>query len=560
MSEPAVQPSRSPIASRRTALCGVLIGVAGAQLSCSDSGDASGAPPPAQNAAGASSTGAPAGTGAGPAGENGAGNGDTSATNEGANPAIQGPVQTGEGPVAAGGSSGVGPRALAPPVGFARDPIVSHIFTADPSARVFDGRVYIYASHDPDDQTGYNMKDYHVFSSDDLVNWQDHGVALDEADISWTDTLYAPDCAYGAATGKYYLYFPNSGSAIGVAVSDSPAGPFVDALGRPLVDGSVPGVSDVDWLFDPSVFIDHDGQAYLYFGGGPAGTGDNARVIRLNPDMVSLADAAATTIPAPDFFEASFMHEREGKYFFSYSTSSSNHAAFIDYMVSDNPMTGFQYVGTLLPNPANNNNDNNHASIVEYADSWYIFYHNRVLANRDGFSGFQRSITLDHLTFDANGNMNPVSMTKGPVAQLESLDAFGRLEAESMADQRGVEVEFARDGASPVGVNVTELQDQDWIGYSQVDFGAGASTFRARVASDAAGAGAIEVRQDGCDTFTASPGTPIGTCSVIDSGGRQVWTDVECPVTAAPGVHDLCLRFVGPPATPLFNLDYFQFE
>jgi len=101
--------------------------------------------------------------------------------------AIAGPVQVGEGPVA--GNSGAGSRTLGAAVGFARNPIVSHIFTADPSARVFDGRVYVYASHDPDDQTSYAMKDYHAFSSDDLVNWQDHGVALDAADISWTPRM-----------------------------------------------------------------------------------------------------------------------------------------------------------------------------------------------------------------------------------------------------------------------------------------------------------------------------------------------------------------------------------
>jgi arabinoxylan arabinofuranohydrolase len=534
-------------------LCMLVFGLSGVELSCADatSDGATLATPTAGMAATPPESG---GAGGVTPSSNGAG----AATDEGGNPDVQGPLQMGDDP--RGGTGGVEPRTLGTPNGVARNPIVSHIFTADPSAKVFDGRVYVYASHDPDDQTGYDMKDYHVFSSNDLVNWQDHGVALDAANVTWTDTLYAPDCAYGAATGKYYLYFPNAGSGIGVAVSDSPAGPFVDALGRPLIDGNVPGVADVDWLFDPMAFVDDDGQAYLYFGGGPSGTGDNARVIRLNPDMVSLKDAAATTIPAPDFFEASFMHERDGKYYFSYSTSSTNHAATIDYMMSDNPMTGFQYVGTLLPNPADNDNNNNHSSVVEYAGSWYIFYHNRVLAHRDGFSGFQRSITVDHLTFEADGKMTQVPAQKGPVAQLQSVDAFSRMEAEAMADQRGVEIEFATDGASTVGVDVTDLQDQDWIGYSQVDFGAGASAIHARVASDAPAGAAIEVYQDGCGVFTDEPGTLIGACAVPNSGGPQSWVDVECPVTASSGVHDLCLRFVGSGGPQLLNLDYFHFE
>ena len=98
-------------------------------------------------------------------------------------------------------------------------PLVTEIYTADPSAHVFEGRVYVYTSHDPDDQMAYDMTDYHAFSSADLVNWQDHGVVLDAADITWTDRLYAPTAAYSEATGKYYLYFPNSGSAIGVCRS-----------------------------------------------------------------------------------------------------------------------------------------------------------------------------------------------------------------------------------------------------------------------------------------------------------------------------------------------------
>ncbi|XXX74381.1 glycoside hydrolase family 43 protein [Sorangium sp. So ce134] len=443
--------------------------------------------------------------------------------------------------------------------GYARNPIVSHIFTADPSAHVFEGRVYVYASHDPDDQMGYDMVDYHVFSSDDLVNWQDHGVALDSADLSWTNRLYAPDCAYSKTTGKYYLYFPNSGSAIGVAVSDSPGGPFVDALGKPLIDKNTPGVRDVDWIFDPTVFVDDDGQAYLYFGGGPSNTGDNTRVIRLNEDMISLKDASATTIQAPDFFEASFLHKRDGKYYFSYSTTFDNHAAEIDYMMSDNPMTGFQHAGTILPNPAGNNGNNNHHSVIEYAGSWYIFYHNRVLSNRDGFSDYQRSITLDYLTYDPQGKIVKVSAEGGRVAQLKSVNAFSRMEAETIADQRGIEVEFAEDGGKRVGVNVTDIHDQDWIGISQVDFGAGATGFQARVASGSAAGGTIEILVDGCDGFTETPGTVIGECAVSGTGGWQDWEDISCPVTAPAGVHDLCLRFTGAPSQRLFNLDHMQF-
>jgi len=449
-------------------------------------------------------------------------------------------------------------RTLAAPDGFARNPIVSHVFTADPSAHVFGDRVYVYTSHDPDDQMAYDMTDYHAFSSSDLVNWQDHGVVLDSANITWTDRLYAPTAAYSEATGKYYLYFPNDGSAIGVAASDSPAGPFEDALGQPLIHRLVPGAGDVDWLFDPTAFIDADGQAYLYFGGGPEGTGDNARVIRLNPDMISLADAAATPIVAPDFFEAPYVHEREGRYYFSYSTSFANHSPYIDYMVSDNPMTGWQYAGTVFQQPDQNNGNNNHHSFVDFQGSSYIFYHNRVLANREGFSSFQRSVTLDHLSYDAQGKINPVPTQRGVVRQLRSVDAFARIEAEAMADQRGIETGFAVEGDSRSGVAVTEIQNGDWLGYSQVDFGAGVSRLRARVAAGAEGS--LRVLIDGCNEFTSSPGSEVGSCSVVGTGGATAWADVECTVNIGGGVHDLCLSFAGAAGAEPIALDYFSFE
>lgn len=464
-----------------------------------------------------------------------------------------GPRSSSNGGVVPGGD-----MASLEPDGFARNPIVSHIFTADPSAHVFEGRVYVYTSHDLDDQMGYDMRDYHAFSSSDLVNWQDHGVVLDAADVTWTDRLYAPTAAYGEVTGKYYLYFPNASSAIGVAVSDSPAGPFVDALGRPLVDRSIPGTSDVEWLFDPMAFTDHDGQTYLYFGGGPQDTGDNARVLRLNPDMISVADAQAMTIPAPDFFEASHVHELDGRYYFSYSTTFANHEAYIDYLVSDDPLTGWQYAGTVLQQPLQNNSNNNHHSIVEFEGSWYIFYHNRVLANREGRSSFQRSITLDHLTHDADGNIQLVPSQPGRVRQLRSVDAFARIEAEAIADQRGVETDFALEGGARVGVRVTELESGDWIGYSQLDFGEGARLLSARVAARAGGT--ILVRLDGCNEFTSEPGSEVGSCTIEPAAAADVWTDVECAVNIGAGVHDLCLSFQGAEGAPLFDLDYFSFQ
>ncbi|MGB7214734.1 MAG: glycoside hydrolase family 43 protein, partial [Gammaproteobacteria bacterium] len=449
-----------------------------------------------------------------------------------------------------GGSGGTPSNCV--PNGRARNPIVSHIFTADPSANVFNNRVYVYTSHDSDGQTGFDLIDYHAYSSDDMVNWQDHGVIIRAADVSWATNLYAPGAC--EKNGKYYLYMPNSGSGIGVAVADDPGGPFVDPLGHALVTKSTPGVGDVDWLFDPACFVDDDGQAYLYFGGGPSGTGDNARVMRLNNDMISLKDTTATTIPAPAFFEASFMHKRNSIYYFSYSTDFEGHSAYLDYMTSNDPMTGFQHRGTILTNGNINMNNNNHGSIIEFMGQWYLFYHNRKLElDRGGNNSYQRSVAVQKLTYmgDAIQQMS-MSTDDFTVEQLKCLDGFSEVQAETMAAERGIEVE----GNGATGVSVVDIDTGDWIGYSQVDFRDGATTFVARVAS-ASGGGSIEVRIDGCDDFTDQPGTAIGTCDVTSTGGNNAFTQISCPITETSGPHDLCLKFTG---NKSFRFDSFHLE
>lgn len=450
------------------------------------------------------------------------------------------------------GAAGTGGASNCVPNGRARNPLVGHIFTADPSAKVFGDRVYVYTSHDTDGQTDFDLIDYHAYSSDDLVNWQDHGVIIAAEDVSWATNLYAPDAC--EKDGQYYLYMPNSGSGIGVAVSDDPGGPFVDPLGEALVTKSTPGVSDVDWLFDPGCFVDDDGQGYLYFGGGPTNTGDNARVMRLGDDMISLEDTTATTIPAPAFFEASFMHKRGSTYYYSYSTDFEGHAAYLDYMTSDNPMTGFSYRGTILTNGDINMGNNNHGSIIDFGGNSYVFYHNRKL-ERDagGDNSYQRSIAVQTLTYDGDEiEQLAMSTEDTTIEQIRCLDGFAEIEAERMAAQRGIEVE----GDGDIGVHVVDIDDGDWTGYSQVDFRDGATVFVGRVAS-AAGGGSIEVRIDGCDDFTSEAGTAVGTCEIASTGGDTTFADVSCAITETSGPHDLCLSFSG---TEAFRIDSFHLE
>jgi hypothetical protein len=284
---------------------------------------------------------------------------------------------------------------------YADNPIFRDVYTADPSAYIgHDGRMYVVCTHDHPDASDYSMLwDYYVFSSSDMVNWQNHGVVFDaRSDSSWASLAYAPSMAY--RNGTYYLYFPDGANAIGVATSSSPTGRFSDAIGRALVDRNTPN-SNVEWCFDPCIFVDDDGQAYLYFGGGGPG---NARVIRVNSDMSSV-NGSAVTIDAPRFFEAAFMHKRNGIYYFSYSSDFSEGSATIEYMTSSDPMTGFQHRGTILGNPWDNLGNNNHHSIIEYQGQWYIFYHNRALSN----STYQRSVCVDYLYYNSDGTIQRVN-------------------------------------------------------------------------------------------------------------------------------------------------------
>lgn len=507
---------------------------------------------------GVGSGGVPSASGGAPTGSGGAigASGGAPATGGGGPGSGGAPSSGGADPGSGGGGSdGSGGRvSTCVPDGRARNPLVGHLFTADPSAAVFGDRIYVYTSHDVDNQTAFDMTDYHAYSSDDLVNWQDHGVIIEASSLPWATNLYAPGaCEKG---GKYYLYMPNSGSGVGVAVSNSPGGPFVDPLGTALVTSSVPGVGDVDWLFDPACFVDEDGQGYLYFGGGPPDTGDNGRVMRLGDDMITLKDASATTIVIPQFFEAAFMHRRGDMYYLSYSTNFEGHAAYLDYMTSDNPMTGFTYRGTILTNGNINMGNNNHGSIVEFQGKTYLFYHNRKLeldTNPGSDNEYQRSIAVQEITYDGDLiQQMDMSTADTTVAQIKCLDGFSEVEAERMAAQKGIEVE----GDGDIGVHVVDLDPGDWIGYSQVDFWDGATKLVVKVAS-AAGGGEIDVRIDGCGDFTDQAGTSIGTCEVPATGGDTTFVDLECTLTQTSGGHDLCLQFAG---NTDFRLDSFHLE
>jgi len=291
----------------------------------------------------------------------------------------------------------------------AQNPFIRDQFTADPSARVFNGRVYVYPSHDIPTPPGKNlrkdwfcMEDYHVFSSDNLTDWTDHGVIVSQNKVPWVDStsysMWAPDCI--EKDGKYYFYFPARvkqslgirGSGIGVAIADHPEGPFIP---QPEPIKKVAGI-------DPCPFIDKDGQAYLYWAMG------NILMAKLKDNMLELASEPqiVTEMPQKGLKEGPYLFERNGMYYMTYP-HVENKTERLEYATGDNPMGPFKFAGVImdeLPSGC----WTNHQSIIEFKGQWYLFYHDNPLSPKFDKN---RSICIDSLFFNADGTIRKVTPT-----------------------------------------------------------------------------------------------------------------------------------------------------
>ncbi|CAM4222317.1 arabinoxylan arabinofuranohydrolase [Paenibacillus endophyticus] len=464
------------------------------------------------------------------------------------------------------------------------NPLVAHKFGADPYALVFGDRVYLYMTNDilefdaegnVKDNTYGHINKISVISSDDLVNWTDHGVIIaagPQGAAKWATQSWAPAIAHKVIDGqdKFFLYFANNASGIGVLTSDSPTGPWIDPINRPLILRSTPGVEAVTWLFDPAVLVDDDGHAYLYFGGGvPEGEYEmpnTARVMQLGEDMVSVIDRAAV-IPAPFMFENAGINKYNNKYYYTYCSNfydgersaGSPPAGQIAYMISDNPMGPWTYAGTILKNPGHffGVGGNNHHAIFQFHHNWYIAYHAQTLSKAMGIPKGYRSTHLNQVFFQEDGSIQEVIANYEGVEHVKLLDPYTRVQAETMAWNAGINV--AAIGAAgdeqsqPYSMAVTDIHDGDWIAVSSVDFGDGASSFSASVAS-ANGGGVIELRLDHPE------GKRIGTVNVPGTNGWESWTDVKTEIMEADGVHSLFFVFGGESGQHLFNLESWQFN
>ncbi|WP_143316540.1 carbohydrate-binding protein [Clostridium sp. HBUAS56017] len=466
------------------------------------------------------------------------------------------------------------------------NPLITQKFGADPYVMVYNGRVYVYMTSDEfeydnngniKDNSYAQIKKLTVISSDDMVNWTDHGeiqVAGPTGAAKWASNSWAPSATHKVINGKdkFFLYFANNAGSIGVLTADSPVGPWSDPLGKPMITKGTPGVSNVEWLFDPAVLVDDDGTGYLYFGGGiPGGKNPTqsqianpktARVIKLNNDMIH-TEGSAATIDSPFMFEDSGIHKYNGKYYYSYCSNFSGTHPYgapptgeIAYMTSSSPMGPFTYEGTFLKNPASffGVGGNNHHAVFQFKNQWYVAYHAQTLGKAMGITKGYRSTHINKLSYSGS-KINNVAADMQGVPQVANLNPYKRTEAETIGWSAGISTEKSQAPGSFVSSNnldVTSINNGDWLAVSKADFKNGAKSFKANVASTVGGK--IEIHLDSLD------GKLIGTLNVGSTGGNQAWKEMKCDVNAVSGVHNVYFKFVGNGTSNLFNMDYWQFS
>lgn len=431
----------------------------------------------------------------------------------------------------------------------AQNPIIQTRYTADPAPMIYNDKVYLYTTHDEDASTWFTMNDWRLYTTADMVNWTDHGVVLSYSDFSWAKRdAWAAQCI--ERNGRFYMYVPvinkeNDNPAIGVAVADSPYGPFYDPLDRPLVQT---GVGDID----PSVFIDDDGQAYLYWGN------PNCYYVKLNENMISY-EGEVVGIPMTEeafgrreddpkratlYEEGPWLYKRNNRYYLLWAGGPI--PEHLGYSVSDSPTGPWKYGGTLMPTEGRS--FTNHPGIIDFRGKTYLFYHNGALP---GGSGFTRSVCVDEIEFDKNGTIPQIKMTEDGIEKgLATLNPYIKNEAETIAWSEGVKSAQNKQ----VGVFITATGNGSYTKVRDVDFRqTGGSGFMARIGTvhnDVT----MEIRLDGVE------GELIATVGVPRTGGSDRWELVSTEVTSVTGIHDVYFVFKGNASGELMYFDYWMFK
>ncbi len=423
---------------------------------------------------------------------------------------------------------------------YAQMPIIQTKYTADPAPMIHNDTIFLYTSHDEDDAQGYEFKmlDWQLYTSTDMVNWTDHGPVASLKEFAWRSRdngAWAQQVV--ERNGKFYMYCPLHGHGIGVLVSDSPYGPFKDPIGKPLV------WQQEHWEdIDPTVFIDDDGQAYMYWGN------PNLYCVKLNEDMISYSGEIMKFGQLKTYQEGPWFYKRNGKYYLAFASTCCPEG--IGYAMSDGPLGPWEVKGYIMA--PTDRDRGNHPGIIDYKGKSYVFGQNYDLLRLEMKEHHERrSVAAAEMHYNVDGTIQEVPyFLDTKLEPIENFNPYRRVEAETMAWGYGLKTNKFEKG----GIYVTSVDDGDTLKLRSVDFGKkGAKRFTACVAS-AKGNCSIEIHLDHAN------GPLVGTVQVASTGSMEQYKEMECKVKGAKGVHDLVFRFKGNGQKDLLNWDYWKFE
>lgn len=423
----------------------------------------------------------------------------------------------------------------------AQNPIIRDQFTADPTARVFEGKMYVYPSHDIPSpierlKEWFCMADYHVFSSENLVDWKDHGVIVSQENVPWVApesyAMWAPDCVY--KDGKYYFYFPSApasaegrGFTVGVAIGDKPYGPFVPQA-EPIA-----GIQGID----PCVLIDKDGQSYIYW------SGRGMWMAKLKDNMLELASEPVEVGGLPEGFkEGPFVFERQGKYYYTFPWVQEK-TETLAYAMGDSPMGPFEFKGLIMDAWASECWTNHH-SIVEYKDQWYLFYHHNDFSPEFDKN---RSARIDSLFFNPDGTIQKVIPTFRGVGITDAGKEI-HLDRYTALSDKGAAIDYLNNSNKFEGWKTILNENNAWVQYNSVDFGkAKQKKIKARVSSSTGAT--VQLRLDGPDSPAVAE---------VKIPQNSNWTVITAPVKKlSSGIHNIYLSLSG---NGHVEIDWIRFE
>lgn len=419
----------------------------------------------------------------------------------------------------------------------AQRPIIQTKYTADPAPMVYNDTVFLYTTHDEDDAEGFKMQDWLLYTSTDMVNWTDHGVVASLKSFDWVkrdNGAWAEQVV--ERNGKFYMYCPIHGNGIGVLVSDSPYGPFKDPLGKPLV------WQKEHWDdIDPAVFIDEDGQAYMYWGN------PNCYYVKLNEDMISYSGDIVKLKETPEHYqEGPWFYKRNGHYYLAFASTCCPEG--IGYAMSDSPTGPWKTKGYIM-RPTERTRGN-HPGIMDYKGKSYVFGLNYDLLKLETNTHYERrSVSVAEMHYSEDGTIQEVPYwADTKLEQIGTFNPFRKVEAETMAWGYGLKTAPNADKS----LSVVDVNNGEYICVRGVNFGKNKAR-RFEVSALPLEGGNLKIRLDAPD------GKIVGNVNIPQGNETSKYELYSCEVNAVSGIHDLYLSFEGENNKDLFELDYWKF-